>query len=347
MSAGEELWSDAPGFVPVTVYKRDHFSETISGHLRSDPENPVVLRKLDGLHWSTRWIAWILARRETRSLRVVQGIRGIPQLIRVDRRGLMRTWIRGSPLQIAKPADAEWYHDAKRLLREMRRRGVTHNDLYKPQNWLKTPDGGAAVIDFQLSKVHRHRGTIFKTMAREDLRHLLKIKRAYAPGLLTSSERRMLAKKSIPSRIWAASGKRLYNFVTRYLNYADREGFGDRLTLEGPNIEARLKTHPGIRNAVVFDFAQPGMTVGLYAFAETDLAPKELRETLLSQDVDFLQPVAALPRDREGNLLRDALMLIAGNRIDEVALLQDAQPELRPQLAPIIKDRMNLSDRLL
>ena len=63
----------------------------------------------------------------------------------VDRDGLYRSWTEGTPLHLARPADPAWYRDAHRLLREFRRRGITHNDLAKPQNWLMTPDGRAAV----------------------------------------------------------------------------------------------------------------------------------------------------------------------------------------------------------
>ena len=98
------------------------------------------------------------------------------------------------------------------------------------------------MIDFQLARVHRRRGRLFRVMAREDLRHLLRSrKRAYAPDLLTPSERRMLAQKALPARIWMATGKRLYNFVTRRLmNWSDGEGTEDRIEREGPAIRAAL-----------------------------------------------------------------------------------------------------------
>ncbi len=39
----------------------------------------------------------------------------------------------------------------------------------------------------------------------------------------------MLATRSWPARIWMATGKRLYIFITRrLLHWADREGAGDR-----------------------------------------------------------------------------------------------------------------------
>ena len=113
--------ADAPqtlSFVPETVHKRDVFSETISGHLAEDPGFKVVLRKLDGVPWWARPIARFLARREVRGLRAVKGIEGVPQLLRADREGLLRSWSHGTPLQLAKPAQAAWYRDAKRLLRE-------------------------------------------------------------------------------------------------------------------------------------------------------------------------------------------------------------------------------------
>ena len=217
-------------FVPETVLKRDIFSETIRGHLVEDPSRRVVLRKLDGVPWYARPVAWVLARKEIRGLRAVQGVEGTPDLLRVDRVGLLRGWSEGTPLQLARPGDPAFYRDAKRLLRQMRRRGVTHNDIAKPQNWLMTPEGRAAVIDFQLASVHRRQGVLFRTMAREDLRHLLKQKRAYAPELLTATERRMLARKSLPSRLWMATAKPVYNFVTRRLmNWSDGEGTDDRI----------------------------------------------------------------------------------------------------------------------
>jgi hypothetical protein len=47
---------------------------------------------------------------------------------------------------------------------------------------------------------------------------------------LTARERRILASPSLISRLWRATGKRLYRFITRrLLGWADREGAGDRL----------------------------------------------------------------------------------------------------------------------
>ena len=335
-------------FRPETVHKRDIFSETISGTLDGIPDFPVVLRKLDGVPFYARPIAWLLARKEIKGLRAVQGIEGTPVLVRVDTTGLLRSWTQGTPLQLAKPTDQEWYRDAKRLLRQMRRAGVTHNDIAKPQNWLMTPDGRAAVIDFQLASVHRRRGTLFRTMAREDLRHLLKQKRAYAPHLLTPAEHRMLATKALPARIWMATGKRLYNFITRRLmNWSDGEGTEDRISRDGPALIAALTAHSQVRDVALYTYALPAKGVGLYAFVETDLSAKELHRLAPDPKPELLQPVTALPRTAEGRLRDDALNLVATNRLDELELLQSDDPDLATALKPIIAGRLNLTDRVL
>ena len=339
--------ANAP-FVADTVHKRDIFSETISGTLDGVADFPVVLRKLDGVPFYARPIAWFLARKEIKGLRAVQGIEGTPVLVRVDKTGLLRSWTQGTPLQLAKPADPEWYRDAKRLLREMRRAGVTHNDIAKPQNWLMTPDGRAAVIDFQLASVHRRRGVLFRTMAREDLRHLLKQKRAYAPDLLTPSEHRMLATKALPARIWMATGKRLYNFITRRLmNWSDGEGTEDRISRDGPPLIAALTADPKVNEVALFTYALPAKGVGLYAFAETPLAASELMALAPDPKPELIQPVEKLPRTADGTLRDDVLALVATNRLDELALLQADDAALAETLKPIIAGRLNLTDRVL
>ncbi|MBZ8118493.1 serine/threonine protein kinase [Roseovarius sp. LXJ103] len=334
-------------FEGETVHKRDIFSETVSGTLKDMPDFPVVLRKLDTVPLYAKPIAWALARKEIKGLRAVEGIEGCPLLIRVDRTGLLRSWTRGTPLQLAKPDDAAWYKDAKRLLREMRRAGVTHNDIAKPQNWLRTPEGRAAVIDFQLASVHRRRGALFRTMAREDLRHLLKQKRAYAPHLLTPAEHNMLARKALPTRLWMATGKRAYNFITRRLmNWSDGEGTEDRIERDGPLITAALMAHPEVTDVAMCTYALPAKGVGLYAFVETSLGAEQLTASLKTAP-ELIQPTATLPRHADGSARMDILSLIAANRLDELAELSAADPTLAPVLKPLIANRLNLTDRVL
>ena len=328
-------------FIPSTVHKRDEFSETVSGHLEGAPDAKLVLRKLDGVPWWARPIASFLARKEVRSLRVVTGIKGTPDLIRVDDEGILRSWSDGIPLNLAKPNTSAFYKDAKRILREMRARNVTHNDLAKPQNWLMDPDGLASVIDFQLASVHRRKGKLFRIMGYEDLRHLVKQKRRYAPHLMTPSETRMLNQKSLPTRIWMATGKRLYNGITRGLfNWSDGEGTGNRIATDGAQITSDLLVHDAVSGVTLSPFALPAKGTGIYAFVETTLSATATRALISEARVELIQPVASLPR-------ADVLELIAMNRLDELEQVLAAEPDLRAVTDPIVAGRLNLTDRRL
>ena len=188
-----------------------------------------VLRDTRGARWWTAWLARSLCRREARTLARLDGLRGTPRLLAADRRSVRREWIEGRPMQLARPRDPEYFRAARALLVRLHRRGVAHNDAAKEPNWLVTPAGEPALVDFQLAVVAPRRGRVFRALAREDLRHLLKHKRHYCPERLTARERRILATPSPPSRLWMATVKPVYTFVTRrLLGWADREGAGDR-----------------------------------------------------------------------------------------------------------------------
>lgn len=220
-------------------------------------------------------------------------------------------------------------------------RNVTHNDLAKPQNWLMGPDGLAQVIDFQLATVHRRRGKIFRIMGYEDLRHLVKQKRRYAPHLLTPRERQMLARKSLPTRIWMATGKRAYNAITRgVFNWSDGEGSGNRIAAEGAAIRADLMAHDQVLGVALSHFALPAKGTGIYAFVQTTLSAGETRALISEDRVELIQPVAQLPA-------QEVLELIAMNRLDELEQLLTGAPELRAVVAPIVAERLNLTDRRL
>jgi RIO-like serine/threonine protein kinase len=178
---------------------------------------------------AVRWIArWLLAR-EAQALAVLAGLPGIPELLTVTDSSLEREYLPGVPMQVGKPTDPDFFRSAARLIRRMHRRGVVHNDLAKEPNFLVMPDGAPAIIDFQLAWRSPSRGRLFRTLAREDIRHLLKHKRTYCPDRLTRRERRILDSPSVPAHLWMRTGKPVYLFVTRrILGWRDREGAGDR-----------------------------------------------------------------------------------------------------------------------
>ncbi|WP_136656342.1 serine/threonine protein kinase [Nitratireductor sp. XY-223] len=342
-------------FVSDTVFKRDVFSETRAGHFADRPDIRVARRIVTASPLWSRPLAWFLAKREIRALRAVSGIKGTPDIIEVDADGLFRSWTDGTPLHLARPQSPVWYRDARRLLRDMRRRGITHNDLAKPQNWLMLADGTAAVIDFQLASCHGRKGRMFRIMAYEDLRHCIKQKRSFAPHLMTATERRILARKSLPSRIWMATGKKIYNLVTRGLfSWSDGEGTGDRIDREGPSIRKVLEEDAAISSVALALYPLPRKGVGIYAFVETGLTELDLPKlneavAAVNADaqIDLAQPVAKLPRRADGGIRDDLLRLIAMNQITELDDVLKREPDLASVVRPIIDGRLNWTDRRL
>lgn len=208
------------------VLKRDLFGSVA---VQRGPEGTAVLRDTRCARPWLGWLARSLARREARALRQLAGLAGTPRLLAFDGTELRREWIAGEPMQRARPLHAGYYREALALLRRLHRAGVSHNDLAKESNWLVTPEGQPALVDFQLAVVHRRRTRLFRSLAREDLRHLLKHKRTYRPESLTTRQRQILARPSAWSRAWMATGKKLYHLITRrWLGWSDREGAGDR-----------------------------------------------------------------------------------------------------------------------
>lgn len=217
--------ADEPG-AEARLLKSDSFGTV---RLVMSAAGLVIRRDTRGAAAGSGWLARRLARREARALAALAGLPGTPRLLEFDGVVLDREWIAGLPMQRARPVDPRYFRSALTLLRRVHRAGVTHNDLAKEPNWLVTPDGGPAIVDLQLAIVHRRRGSLFRVLAREDLRHLFKHKRSYCPDRLSARQRRMLATPAWTSRLWRATGKRLYLFVTRsLLGWADREGAGDR-----------------------------------------------------------------------------------------------------------------------
>jgi RIO-like serine/threonine protein kinase len=183
--------------------------------------------------WARR-LALHLLRREHRALTRLAlgpGVEGVPDVVKFEPGLLTRRWIEGLPMQLARPRDPSYFRAAARLVRRLHAANVIHNDLAKETNWLVTPEGQPALVDFQLAMTLTKRGALARALAHDDLRHLLKHKRTYLPERLTARERRILDTRSLPSRLWMASGRKIYLFVTRrLLHWRDREGAGDRVT---------------------------------------------------------------------------------------------------------------------
>ena len=354
MEAPSPALTDLARWRPLAVLKADHFSTVERGYWRENKgEVEAVLRRYDAVSWWVKPIAYHFGRREARALARLQGTAG-PRLLAEGNGFLVRSWIDGLPLHVAQPAgDVAFFRTAKRMLTAMHRAGVVHNDLAKEQNWLRDRAGNPRLTDFQLAAVALHRNFLFRLAAHEDLRHLLKHKRKYCPAALTPRERRVLATKSWPTRIWMATGKRLYIFVSRRLfGYMDREGSGADAVRDGPRIVAALAGLPAVTGAAVVAYPTP-RGARLYAFVEAaaPLSDADIRAYLAEArdalpDPNLIQIAPRLPRDADGSVREDVLRLVAQNQVDLVDALA-LDPAAKRAAAELIAGRLNRTDRRL
>src|ERR1700741_4190762 len=340
-------------WIEGVLLKRDVFSTVERGRFRSDGgETDAVLRRLHPGPWGPFLLAWHLFGRERRALTRAKGLEVGPELLWAGRRALMRGFIDGVALHLAKPyGDIDYFKSAKAALHRLHRAGICHNDLAKEQNWLRGRDGRAYLTDFQLAAFFNRRRRLVRIAAYEDLRHLLKHKRSYAPHALTPREKKILARKSVFANLWLATGKKVYRAITRGLfNFTDREGGGRRLVNDAPVLAELIRKNPAVRDAAIVSFADRRVGVGLYAFVEADQTAfeKQLRSELAAlkgpKPPEHIQVVHALPRDASGKPRTEILQLVAMNQLDLIEPMMANEGD-RACLKDILERRKNLRDR--
>jgi hypothetical protein len=340
-------------WIEGVLLKRDVFSTVERGRFRGEAgECEAVLRRLDQVPWWSFLLARHLFARERKALTRARGLEVGPDLLWAGRRALVRGFIDGVALHLAKPyGDIDYFKSAKAALHRLHRAGICHNDLAKEQNWLRGRDGRAYVTDFQLAACFNRRSRLFRIAAYEDLRHLLKHKRSYAPHALTPKEKKILARKSVFANLWLATGKKVYRAITRGLfNFTDREGGGRRLVNDAPVLAELIRKNPDVRDTAIVAFADRRSGVGLYAFVEADRSALEaqLRNELAAargpKPPEHIQVVHALPRDANGRPRTEILQLVAMNQLDLIEPMMASDAD-RAFLKDILEQRKNLRDR--
>ncbi|MCP4000122.1 MAG: serine/threonine protein kinase [Gammaproteobacteria bacterium] len=225
--ACKTLKADAFGTIEVSNRPK----KSISGDGKLEEVNQKqICRNTDTASWWAGSIARYLAGHEAQALKVLHYLPGIPKLYNWNGRQLRREWLAGKPMHAAAPPNPIYFKAALRLLRQMHRCNIAHNDLAKEANCLILDNGQPAFIDFQLALHAPRRGFIFRLLAREDLRHLLKHKHYYCAEYLTAHQRRILATPSLGAKLWMHGYKPLYLWFTRsILGWPERKGAEERV----------------------------------------------------------------------------------------------------------------------
>ena len=336
------------------LLKRDVFSTVERGHFRGEAgEVDAVLRRLDEVPWWSFALAQHLFARERKALDLAKGL---------------QVW---AP-SCCGPAAARWCAALSMASRciwpsptatspisappSRRCAGCTapaSATTISPRSRIGSaePTAAAIVTDFQLAACFGTRNRLFRIAAYEDLRHLLKHKRSYAPEALTPKERKILARKSLVASIWLMTGKKVYRAITRGLfNFTDREGGGRRLVNDAPVLAGLIRRNPEVRDTAIVAFADRRTGVGLYAFVEADKAALEaqLRSELTAakgpKPPEHIQVVQALPRDSSGKPRTEILQLVAMNQLDLIEPMMKNDTD-RAFLKDILEQRKNLRDR--
>jgi hypothetical protein len=119
---------------------------------------------------------------------------------------------------------------ARRLLQQLHRRGVAHNDLAKEANWLVLADGTPALIDFQLAVLGRPRNALDAPAGARGPAPSAQAQAHVLPAVADSRRTAPAAcARSWLRDAWFATGKPVYRFVTRrLLHWEDNEGQGPK-----------------------------------------------------------------------------------------------------------------------
>src|SRR5262245_16581990 len=107
------------------VLKRDVFSTVERGRFKTGSGDvDAVLRRIDRVPWWTAPLARHLFRREGRALAVAQPLGVAPPLLFFGRQCLVRGFVDGLGLHLARKGDAAFFRSAKEALRALHRAGI-------------------------------------------------------------------------------------------------------------------------------------------------------------------------------------------------------------------------------
>jgi len=184
----------------------------------------AVLKDYGGQRgWFARVLGPLLIRREAQALRQLQGIRGIPALLRrIDRYGVIMEYVPAQPWKRVQPG-APAFERLDSLLRSMHARGVAHCDLRSPSNILVDDREQPYIVDF-VARVRRggHWNVvwnwIFARFCVADRNAMAKLKVRFAPELATAVDRLHARHRGWPTRFARGVGSRIRDFTRLFVS---------------------------------------------------------------------------------------------------------------------------------
>jgi RIO-like serine/threonine protein kinase len=173
--------------------------------------------------WFGRVLGPLLAYREARALTLLDGVSGIPRLIRkVSSRALLIEYIDGVPAKAIPPGSVapELFEKLDELVRAVHERGVAHCDLRSGGNIVVSSNGQPYLVDFV---AHTVRGNllwswIFRRFCQADLVAVVRLKKRLAPELISSDDEcnLLLDREAILPRIARMIGRSVRN-ISRFV----------------------------------------------------------------------------------------------------------------------------------
>jgi len=180
----------------TATHRKAHGSRPDVLQINIDGDEAVLKDYTHSDTWFRRLIAPLLVIREVRSLRLLDGVKGVPRLYYVyNRYAFLVESVDGvAASQMDKNSlDDDFFVRMNNVLDNIHDKGVTHCDLRSAGNTLITPDHQPWLVDFVASIHQSSRWNIigrwiFEQFVDADYGAVLKLKKRLAPDLLSDDE---------------------------------------------------------------------------------------------------------------------------------------------------------------
>jgi len=174
-------------FVLQTIFKHDSWAATA---LYANNNHKIVCkfnRQAPVLILPMRWVGRFLGTRETKFLKMLSGVPGIPRSYdNVEINGVRARYVSshdfipGKPLSISAELSPSFFSELQSLIHKIHDHRIAYVDLHKRENVIVGDDGHPYLIDFQISLYVPPifgLGWFFRLFSESDLYHLEKHRR--------------------------------------------------------------------------------------------------------------------------------------------------------------------------